>query len=89
MYTSVGRWRLGLNGSASTAAAKRRAIGAEFDAAVRELAAYVEKAKGIERKLVGFTTPERTFPRHGYPVKVNGKDSGMVRSGTTRPLRVR
>lgn len=41
------------------AAAKRRAIGVEFDAAVRELAAYVEKAKGapfpgeVKAKLLG------------------------------------
>jgi aminomethyltransferase len=44
-----------------------------------------QKATGIERKLIGFTTPERTFPRHGYPVKVNGEDSGIVRSGTMSP----
>ena len=27
-----------------------------------------QKEQGIPRKLVGFTTSERAFPRHGYPV---------------------
>ena len=44
-----------------------------------------QKAAGLTRKLVGFTTPERTFPRHGYPVFVNGAPSGEVRSGTMSP----
>ena len=44
-----------------------------------------QKEAGIERKLVGFTTPERSFPRHGYPVYVNGERSGDVRSGTMSP----
>ena len=48
-------------------------------------ALVAQKAKGIERKLVGFTTGERSFPRHGYPVKVNGRESGIVRSGTMSP----
>jgi aminomethyltransferase len=44
-----------------------------------------QKEQGVSRKLVGFTTPERSFPRHGYPVFVNGKPSGEVRSGTMSP----
>ena len=44
-----------------------------------------QKEQGIERKLVGFTTTERSFPRHGYPVYVNGERSGDVRSGTMSP----
>jgi len=44
-----------------------------------------QKAAGLQRKLIGFTTPERSFPRHGYPVRVNGTDSGVVRSGTMSP----
>jgi aminomethyltransferase len=44
-----------------------------------------QKEQGLRRKLVGFTTPERSFPRHGYPVFVNGKASGEVRSGTMSP----
>ena len=44
-----------------------------------------QKEQGIPRKLVGFTTVERSFPRHGYPVFVNGEPSGAVRSGTMSP----
>ncbi len=44
-----------------------------------------QKERGLERKLVGFTTDERSFPRHGYPVFVNGEPSGKVRSGTMSP----
>ena len=44
-----------------------------------------QKDEGVRRKLVGFTTTERSFPRHGYPVFVNGKPSGEVRSGTMSP----
>jgi aminomethyltransferase len=44
-----------------------------------------QKDKGLARKLVGFTTSERSFPRHGYPVFVNGEPSGEVRSGTMSP----
>jgi len=44
-----------------------------------------QKEAGITRKLVGFTTEERSFPRHGYPVFVNGERSGEVRSGTMSP----
>ena len=44
-----------------------------------------QKEEGLKRKLVGFTTPERSFPRHGYPVFAKGKPSGEVRSGTMSP----
>lgn len=44
-----------------------------------------QKEQGLRRKLVGFTTTERSFPRHGYPVFVNGKPSGEIRSGTMSP----
>jgi aminomethyltransferase len=44
-----------------------------------------QKEQGLKRKLVGFTTPERSFPRHGYPVFADGKPSGEVRSGTMSP----
>jgi len=44
-----------------------------------------QKAKGVERKLIGFTTAERSFPRPGYPVFVDGERSGEVRSGTMSP----
>ncbi len=44
-----------------------------------------QKASGIPRKLVGFTMPDRAFPRHGYAVSCNGVASGEVRSGTMSP----
>jgi aminomethyltransferase len=44
-----------------------------------------QKEQGLKRKLVGFTTSERSFPRHGYPVFAKGKASGEVRSGTMSP----
>ena len=44
-----------------------------------------QKDQGVTRKLVGFTTTERSFPRHGYPVFANGKPSGEIRSGTMSP----
>ncbi len=44
-----------------------------------------QKEEGVARKLVGFTATERCFPRHGYPVSVNGERSGEVRSGTMSP----
>jgi aminomethyltransferase len=48
-------------------------------------ALVAQKERGVWRKLVGFTTAERAFPRHGYPVFVNGQPSGEVRSGTMSP----
>ena len=44
-----------------------------------------QKEAGLSRKLVGFTTTERSFPRHGYPVYAKGAPSGEVRSGTMSP----
>jgi len=34
---------------------------------------------------VGFTLQEKGFPRHGYPVWVDGQRSGDVRSGIVSP----
>ncbi len=48
-------------------------------------ALLAQKQAGLSRKLVGFTTAERSFPRHGYPVFAKGKPSGEVRSGTMSP----
>ena len=48
-------------------------------------ALVAQKEKGVPRKLVGFTSEERVFPRHGYPVFVDGAPSGEVRSGTSSP----
>ena len=44
-----------------------------------------QKAEGIQKKLVGFTTSERSFPRHGYPVFAGDVSSGVVCSGTLSP----
>ena len=44
-----------------------------------------QKEQGLKKKLIGFTTEERSFPRHGYPVFVNGESSGEIRSGTMSP----
>jgi glycine cleavage system T protein (aminomethyltransferase) len=44
-----------------------------------------QRAAGVPRKLIGFTVADRAFPRHGYPVFVDGVPSGEVRSGTMSP----
>jgi aminomethyltransferase len=44
-----------------------------------------QKEEGVTRKLAGFTTAERSFPRAGYPVFHGGQASGLVRSGTMSP----
>jgi len=44
-----------------------------------------QKAEGLKRRLVGFTSSERAFPRSGYPVYYDGQPSGEVRSGTSSP----
>jgi aminomethyltransferase len=44
-----------------------------------------QKAAGVPRRLVGFTVAERSIPRHGYPVLVDGAPSGVVCSGTMSP----
>lgn len=44
-----------------------------------------QKAEGVKRKLVGFTSAERAFPRHGYAVWCNDVASGVVCSGTMSP----
>jgi aminomethyltransferase len=48
-------------------------------------ALVAQRAAGVPRKLVGFTTAERVFPRPGYPVFHAGQPSGQVRSGTVSP----
>ncbi|MGI5865769.1 MAG: glycine cleavage system aminomethyltransferase GcvT [Myxococcales bacterium] len=44
-----------------------------------------QKAEGVQRKLVGFTTLERGIPRHGYPILADGERVGVVTSGTQSP----
>ncbi|HET9605247.1 MAG TPA: glycine cleavage system aminomethyltransferase GcvT [Gemmatimonadales bacterium] len=44
-----------------------------------------QKERGVTRRLVGFRTEGKTFPRHGYPVYFDGRQVDVVRSGTVRP----
>ncbi|MFQ6091607.1 MAG: glycine cleavage system aminomethyltransferase GcvT [bacterium] len=43
------------------------------------------KAGGLTRKLVGFETEGRTFPRKGYSIRKDGREIGRVTSGTFSP----
>jgi aminomethyltransferase len=45
-----------------------------------------QKARGVERKLVGFELAERAIARHGYPVVRDGRRVGVVTSGTQTPF---
>jgi aminomethyltransferase len=44
-----------------------------------------QKARGVDRRLSGFSTTERIIPRPGYPVYVGGERTGEVRSGAMSP----
>ncbi len=45
------------------------------------------KEEGVKRKLVGFTiNEEKSFPRHGYEIRIDGKSIGHVTSGTVSPI---
>jgi len=44
------------------------------------------KEDGLKRKLVGMISDEKTFPRHGYDLSLNGKVIGQVTSGTVSPI---
>lgn len=43
------------------------------------------KAAGLRRKLVALVVAERAVPRHGYPVTKDGREIGVVTSGTMSP----
>lgn len=43
------------------------------------------KEEGLKRKLVGFVVQEKAFPRHGYPMSMDGREVGAVTSGTFSP----
>jgi aminomethyltransferase len=43
------------------------------------------KAEGISKRLVCFKLLERGFPRHGYPIVKDGREIGIVTSGTFSP----
>jgi aminomethyltransferase len=44
------------------------------------------KEEGLRRKLVGFTSNEKIFPRHGYALMFSGKNIGYITSGTVSPI---
>ena len=44
------------------------------------------KAKGLSRKLVAMLGTDKSFPRHGYEIKVENKKIGEVTSGTVSPV---
>ncbi|MBN1684602.1 MAG: glycine cleavage system aminomethyltransferase GcvT [Gammaproteobacteria bacterium] len=44
-----------------------------------------QKQEGLKRKLVGFEMLERGIARHGYKVFKNGREIGIVTSGTLSP----
>lgn len=43
------------------------------------------KAKGPKRKLVGFEMVDRAVPRHGYRIVKDGREAGVVTSGSYGP----
>jgi len=43
------------------------------------------KAEGPARRLVGLTVEGRRIPRQGYPVLINGENSGIIASGSWSP----
>lgn len=44
-----------------------------------------QKEAGVERRLVGLKLVDRCFPRPGYPILVDGREAGVVTSGTVSP----
>jgi aminomethyltransferase len=44
------------------------------------------KEEGLKRKLVPLISEEKSFPRHGYDLSVNGKKIGQITSGTVSPV---
>ena len=50
-----------------------------------DTALRAQKTRGVTRKLVGFQLQGRGFPRHGYPVHLDGREVDVVRSGTMSP----
>jgi aminomethyltransferase len=44
------------------------------------------KSEGLKRKLCGFISDEKIFPRHGYDIRSDGKTIGKLTSGTVSPV---
>ncbi|MCK4763420.1 MAG: glycine cleavage system aminomethyltransferase GcvT [Candidatus Aminicenantes bacterium] len=45
-----------------------------------------QKEAGIKRKLIGFELTGKGIARHGYPIYVDGREFGIVTSGTYAPF---
>lgn len=43
-----------------------------------------ERTSGLRKRLIGFAFPDRTIPRHGYPLRC-GESAGTVASGNFSP----
>jgi aminomethyltransferase len=44
-----------------------------------------EQQKGVARRLMGFEMIDAGIPRHGHPIKIEGRPAGAVTSGTFGP----
>jgi aminomethyltransferase len=44
-----------------------------------------QKEGGLRRRLTGFELNGRSIGRQGYPILINGKDAGVVTSGSYSP----
>ncbi len=44
------------------------------------------KEEGLKRKLVAMISEEKSFPRHGYDLMINGNKVGYITSGTVSPI---
>ncbi len=44
------------------------------------------KEEGLKRKLVPLISDEKSFPRHGYDLSIDGKKVGHITSGTVSPV---
>jgi aminomethyltransferase len=49
-------------------------------------ALQAQRAKGVEKKLIGFMLLQQGVPRKGYKIYSNGKQIGMVTSGNMSPM---
>ena len=44
------------------------------------------KSEGLKRKLVPMIAEEKSFPRHGYDIAIDGNKIGIITSGTVSPV---
>jgi aminomethyltransferase len=61
-------------------------VGWNKDDFIGKAALAAQKARGLERRLVGFEMVERAIARHGYDAYVEGRKAGVVTSGTQTPF---